>query len=98
MLTRKERLSRSLRQVYLTNTGTHLPAISLVVNNKTLRAVGDTGSGHTLISESAAENLGEEMNTRRNIPGLQGVTGTPLRVIGMVWLEVSVGNDHTHRQ
>ncbi len=96
MLAREERLSRPLRQAYLTNTGHTSPVISL--NNKTLRAVVDRGSGHTLILESAAENLGAEINTTRNIPGLQGVTGTPLRVIGMVWLEVRLGNDHTHRQ
>ncbi len=63
-----------------------------------MRAVVDTGSGHTHISGSAAENQGVEINTRRNIPGLQGVTGTPLIIIGMIWLEVRVVNDHTHRQ
>lgn len=69
-----------------------------MVNNKTLRAVVDTGSSHTLIKESAAKALGIEINTRRNVPVLQGVTGTPLRIVGMVRLEVAVGNDHIHQR
>lgn len=63
-----------------------------------MRAVIDTGSGHTLIKESAANKIGSEINKRRNIPNLQGVTGSPLRITGMVWLEIGVGNDHVHKQ
>lgn len=63
-----------------------------------MRAVVDTGSGYTLIKEAAVTKLGGEINRRRNIPHLQGVTGSPLRVLGMVWLEIGVGDDEVHKQ
>ncbi len=63
-----------------------------------MRAVVDTGSGHILIKESAANKQGSKINKRRNIPHLQSVTGSPLRITGMVWLEIGVGNDHVHEQ
>ncbi len=63
-----------------------------------MRAIVDTGSAHTLIKESAVSKLGSEINKRRNIPRLQGVTGSPLRIIGMVWLKIGVGNDHEYQQ
>ena len=68
----------------------------MVVNNKTRSAVVDTGSSHTLIKEAAVNKLGCEINKRRNIPCLQGVTGSPLRIIGMVLLTIGIGNDDEH--
>ena len=41
--------------------------------------------------------MGKEINQRRALPNLQGVTGTALRILGMVWLEIGVG-DQTHEQ
>jgi len=58
----------------------------------------DTGSGYTLIRESVAKRMGNEINKRRNTPSLQGVTGSPLRVLGMIWLEIGVGEVKTHKQ
>ncbi len=63
-----------------------------------MRAVVDTGSGHTLFKESAAKALESEINGRRNIPSLQSVTGSHLRIIGTVLLVTIVGNDHVHKQ
>ncbi len=74
------------------------PNINLRVENKTLRAIVDTGSGYTLIRESAVKTLGEIINTRRTPPLLQGVTGSPLRVLGMVRLEVEIGGDKKIKQ
>ncbi len=42
--------------------------------------------------------MGGEINKRRALPNLQGVTGSPLRILGMVWLEIAVGDDHVHKQ
>ncbi len=63
-----------------------------------MRAVVDTGSCYTLIKETTANKLGSEINKRRALPNLQGVTGSPLRILGMVWLEIGVGKDHVHKQ
>ncbi len=82
---------------YLTQ-GYTSPTINLNVNGKILRAVVDTGSGFTLIKEATVTKLGSEINKRRNLPNLQGVTGSPLRILGMVLLEVGVGNHHVHKQ
>ncbi len=38
------------------------------------------------------------MNKRRALSNLQGVTGSSLRFLGMVWLEIGVGEDHVHKQ
>ncbi len=63
-----------------------------------MRAVVDTGSCYTLIKEATANNMGSEINKRRALPNLQGVTGSPLRILSMVWLEIGVGEDHVHKQ
>ena len=57
----------------------------------------DTGSECTVIRESATKDLGNEINQRCSIPHLQGVTGSPLRILGMIWLHISVG-DQVHQQ
>ncbi len=53
-----------------------------------MRAVVDTGSCYTLIKEAAVNKMGGEINKRRALPNLQGVTGSPLRILGIVWLEI----------
>ncbi len=63
-----------------------------------MRAVVDTGCCYTLIKETTASKLGSEINKRRALPNLQGVTGLPLRILGIVWLEIGVGEDHVHKQ
>ncbi len=63
-----------------------------------MRAVVDTGSCYTLIKEATSNKLGSEINKRRALPNLQGVTGTPLRILGMIWLEIGVVEDHVHKQ
>ncbi len=42
--------------------------------------------------------MGSEINKRRALPNLQGVTGSPLRILGMIWLEIGVREDHIHKQ
>ncbi len=51
-----------------------------------------------MIRESAAKRLGSEINKRRNTPSLQGVTGSPLRVLGMIWLKIGVGETKVHKR
>ncbi len=63
-----------------------------------MRAVVDTGSCYTLIKEATANRMGSEIDKRRALPNLQGVTGSPLRILGMIWLEIGVGEDHIHKQ
>ncbi len=63
-----------------------------------MRAVVDTGSCYTLIKETTANKLGIEINKRRALPNFQRVTGSPLRILGMIWLEIGVGEDHVHKQ
>ncbi len=63
-----------------------------------MRAVVDTGSCYTLIKEAAVNKMESEINKRRALPNLQGVTGSPSRILGMVWLEIGVGEDHVHKQ
>ncbi len=63
-----------------------------------MRTVVDTGSCYTLIKEATANKMGSEINKRRALPNLQGVTGSPLRILGMIWLEIGVGEDHVHKQ
>ncbi len=38
------------------------------------------------------------LHKRRALPNLQGVTGLPLRILGMVWLDIGVGEDRVHKQ
>ncbi len=63
-----------------------------------MRAVVDTGSCYTLDKEATANKMGSETNKRHALPNLQGVTGSPLRILGMIWLEIGVGEDHVHKQ
>ncbi len=39
-----------------------------------------------------------EINTRRETPNLAGVTGTPLHIVGMAWLEIAVGEEKMYKQ
>ncbi|XP_076069574.1 uncharacterized protein LOC143041505 [Oratosquilla oratoria] len=68
------------------------PVITTEVGGQQLRALVDTGSDHTLVSEKASKMIEGELNLRRNPPRLQGVTGNPLRIIGMIKTKVNVGN------
>ncbi len=63
-----------------------------------MRTVVDTGSCYTLIKEATANKMGSEINKRRALPNLLGTTGSPLRILGMIWLEIGVGEDHVHKQ
>ncbi len=74
------------------------PTINVAVNGKILGTIVDTGSGYTLIRESAAKRMGTEICKRRNTLSLQGVTRSPLRVLGMTWLEIGVGETKVHKQ
>ncbi len=60
-----------------------------------MEAIVDTGSSYTLIKESAAKRIGGEIDLRRNPPRLQGVTGAPLRILGMWRADIGIGNTTT---
>ncbi len=68
-----------------------------MVNNKNKQTI-DTGSKCTVVRESAAKEIGSEINQRRSTPHLHGVTASPLTITGMVWLDIGVGGDHIHQQ
>ncbi len=70
----------------------------MAVNGKVLRALVDTGSERTLIRRSAVDRIGGELNKRRALPNLQGVTGDPLHILGMAWVELGIGDKKTSKQ
>lgn len=51
-----------------------------------------------LIKRSVVDRLGCELNTRCTPPDLQGVTGSPLRFLGVAWLEIAVGDEKVSKQ
>ncbi len=65
----------------------------MAVNGKVIQALVDTGSGHTLFRESTVKRMRGDIDLRHNPPQLQGVTGAPLRILGMWKAKVGVG-DH----
>ena len=62
------------------------------MNNKICEALLDTGSEYTLIKASAARRLEVQLNERHNPPRLHGVTGSPLRILGMAKASFKVGD------
>ncbi|XP_045133135.1 uncharacterized protein LOC123517195 [Portunus trituberculatus] len=50
------------------------PVINVQIGGKVMKALIDTGSSYTLLTEKATKRIGGEVNTRRNPPRLQGVT------------------------
>ncbi len=77
---------------------TSSPVISVAVNGKILRAMVDTGSERTLIRRPAVDRIEDEINHRKNLPNLQGVTGDPLRILGMSWTEIGIGDKKLSKQ
>lgn len=67
-----------------------------MVNNKLCSALLDTGSGATLIKRSAVHRLGIPINKSRALPSLVSVSGTPLKVLGMARVSVSVGDQEIY--
>ena len=67
--------------------------INVWINERLRQAIIDTGSSHTLIREKAAKDMNLQFNQNRNVPVLQGVTGSPLRILGMVKVVIEAGND-----
>ena len=63
-----------------------------------MKALVDTGSNYTLLTEKTTKRIGGVVNTRRNPPRLQGVTGSPLRILGMVNTEINIGNEKVCRR
>ncbi len=70
----------------------------MAVSGKVLRALVDTGSERMLIRRSAVDRIGGDLNTRRALPNLQGVTGDPLRILGMTWVKLGVGDNKVSKQ
>ncbi len=63
-----------------------------------IKSLVDTGSERTLIRRSAGDRIEGELNQRRAVPSLQGVTGDPLRILGMTWVELGVGDKKVCKQ
>ena len=74
------------------------PTITILCNKWLVRALVDTGSGHTLIQESAVAKIGGKINHSRIVPNLRGVTGKPLRVLGMLEVNIMVGREEEVRR
>ena len=75
-----------------------IPIINLIVNDKICTAMLDTGSNVTLIRKYTVNRLGLEVNESKYLSSLTGVTSQPLRVLGMVKLEVHIGDQEKHQQ
>jgi len=61
-------------------------------------ALVDLGSGFTLIKEEVTKALKGDIHTRRTAPCLQGISGSPLRILGAVCLEIGIGEEKVHKQ
>ena len=61
-------------------------------------ALVDLGSGFTLVKKTLALKLKGEINSRRATPCLTGIGGTPLKILGAVFLEIIVGEEKVHKQ
>ncbi len=68
----------------------------VAVSGKILTAVADAGSERTLIRRSAIDRIEGELNTRRTLPNLQGVTDLP--ILGMSWVEAGIGDNKVSKQ
>ena len=55
-----------------------------------MSALVDTGSSHMLMKESTRCKLGSELNKKRNFPCRQGLTGTPIRILGSKLVEIGI--------
>ncbi len=67
--------------------------MNLNVGNHVIEAMLDTGSEWTLIRQGTAAFMGMLVNTTRNIPPLQGVTGKKLRILGSINTSIRIGGD-----
>ncbi len=67
------------------SAGNTLPIIAVAVNGHVLQRV-DTSSSCTLLRHSTAVRVNWEIEERRTLLDVKGVTGTPHRVLGMVFL------------
>lgn len=74
------------------------PAINLVVNGKLCSALLDTGSSATLIKQSAVKRLGLEIDKSRCLPSLTAVNGGPLKILGMVKVEIHIGDQEVYKR
>ncbi len=67
--------------------------MSLDIGDHVVEAMIDTGSECTLIKQRTAAHMGMEVNTTKNIPPLQGVTGRSLRILGSIHTSMRVGSE-----
>ncbi len=66
--------------------------IPLVVNGKVTSAL--IGRNYSIISEEKAKEFGK-VNTARQQPALQGVTGSPLRLLASIQLDIEIVTEGT---
>ena len=68
------------------------------MNGKLCSALLDTGSGVTLIKRCTVRRLGLQIDKPRCVPSLTAVNGDPLKVLGMVKVEIHVGDQEVCKQ
>ncbi len=54
------------------------------VDNHMIESMLGTGSEYTLIRQGTVDYMGIKVNTTKDVPSLQGVTGRRLRVLGSI--------------
>ncbi len=63
------------------------------VGNHVIETMLDTGSEYTLIRQGAVDYMGIKVNTTKDVPPLQGVTGRKLRVLGSIYTTMRIGSE-----
>ena len=77
---------------------TKSPVVTLLVNDKLCTGIVDTGSGVTLIKRATAVRLGIGINQAKALPRLISTNGSPLKILGMAQITVSIGNKERYTQ
>lgn len=73
------------------------PIVNLIVNGHNYTAMLDTGSSLTLKRRSTVQRLGHNVDKSNYLPSLTGITGQPLRVLGMTQVTVHVGSQKKYQ-
>ncbi len=63
------------------------------VGNHVIETMLDKVSEYTLIRQGAVDDMGVKVNTTKDVPPLQGVTGRKLRVLGSIYTTVRIGSE-----
>lgn len=72
--------------------------INIIAAGQVCTAIVDLGSVISLIKRRTVQRLKLPVQKVKQVHSLSGITGQPLRVLGMVKLNVQVGAKGTHEQ